>query len=297
LSLFSELPVRRLEIRFGKLSIVDFFDLNNYGTDSNFQFMNWTIDNNGVYDYAADTRGFTFSATLEYHDPHWAVRFAEGLMPKVANGIHLDADPSRARSENIEVELHGSVLGEREGTLRLLTFVNHANMGRYREAVDNFLAGLTPKPVITAHRLQSTTKYGFGVTFEQPLNVTGWEPSDAGAGMKANTNRMLTPKWTKLRSWGSVETERDGNETSTEPASRSVRTEFHETTNGTWHSLAMASYWGTDSSTTDVKTSWRPITLCTLGGESTLRSIFSTWITPATTETAALFSFPACGCI
>jgi high affinity Mn2+ porin len=169
-SLFSELPVRRLEIRFGKLSIVDFFDLNNYGTDSNFQFMNWTIDNNGAYDYAADTRGFTYSAMLEYHDLHWAVRFAEGLMPKVANGIHLDADLSRARSENIEVELHGSVLGEREGTLRLLTFANHANMGSYREAVDNFLAGLTPKPDIKAHRLQSTTKYGFGINFEQPLN-------------------------------------------------------------------------------------------------------------------------------
>jgi high affinity Mn2+ porin len=170
LSLFSELPTRRLEIRFGKLSIVDFFDLNNYGIDSNFQFMNWTIDNNGAYDYAADTRGFTFAAMMEYHDLHWAARFAEGLMPKVANGIHLDADLSRARSENIEVELHRSLLGEREGTLRLLTFVNHANMGSYREAVDNFLAGLTPKPDITAHRLQSTTKYGFGVNFEQPLN-------------------------------------------------------------------------------------------------------------------------------
>ena len=91
-SLFQELPERRLEIRFGKMSLADFFDVNTYGTDSNFQFMNWTVDNNGAYDYAADTRGFTFAAMFEYHDAHLLVRFAEALMPKVANGIHLDAD-------------------------------------------------------------------------------------------------------------------------------------------------------------------------------------------------------------
>jgi hypothetical protein len=169
-SLFSTLPVRRLELRFGKFSMVDFFDINTYGTDSTFQFMNWTVDNNGAYDYAADTRGFTFGAMLEYHDRRWAVRFAEGLMPKVANGIHLDADISRARAENIEFELHGTVLRRREGIVRFLSFANHANMGRYREAVDNFLAGMTPKPDITAHPLRTTIKYGFGVNIEQPLN-------------------------------------------------------------------------------------------------------------------------------
>lgn len=169
-SLFSKLPVRRLEFRFGKLSLADFFDLNTYGTDSNLQFMNWTVDNNGAYDYAADTRGFTFAVMLEYHDRHWVVRFGEALMPKVANGIHLDADLGRAHAENIEFELHGTVLPRHEGTIRLLNFVNHANMGSYREAIDNFLTGMTPKPEITAHPLQSAIKYGFGVNFEQPLN-------------------------------------------------------------------------------------------------------------------------------
>src|SRR6202140_1221481 len=169
-SLFSTLPERRLELRVGKFGIADFFDLNNYGSDSNFQFLNWTVDNNGAYDYAADTRGFTFAAMLEYHERRWAVRFAEALMPKVANGIHLDADMRRARAENIELEVHGRVLRHQEGIIRFLSFVNHANMGNYREAIDNFLAGITTKPDITAHPLQTTIKYGFGVNFEQPLN-------------------------------------------------------------------------------------------------------------------------------
>src|SRR6202008_4745700 len=49
LSLFKELPRRRLEIRFGKFSMVDFFDQNSVGSDTHFQFTNWTVDNNGAY--------------------------------------------------------------------------------------------------------------------------------------------------------------------------------------------------------------------------------------------------------
>jgi high affinity Mn2+ porin len=169
-SLFSKLPERRLELRVGKFGIADLFDLNNYGSDSNFQFMNWTVDNNGAYDYAADTRGYTFGAMLEYHDRHGSIRFAEALMPKVANGIHLDADLSRARAENIEVELRGSLMPHKKGILRLLSYVNHANMGSYRDAIDNYLAGLTAIPEITGHPLRTSIKYGFGANFEQPLN-------------------------------------------------------------------------------------------------------------------------------
>jgi len=171
-SLFKKLPARRLEIRFGKFSLADFFDVNTYGSDSNFQFMNWTLDNNGAYDYAADTRGYTYAAMVEYDDRHWALRFAEALMPKVANGLNLDADLARARSENVELELHRAFVPHRETVVRLLGYANHANMGIYNVAVADFLAGKTPKPEITAHPLQTTTKYGFGVNIEQPL--TDW---------------------------------------------------------------------------------------------------------------------------
>jgi hypothetical protein len=172
ISLFTQLPTRRIEIRFGKFSLADFFDVNTYGSDSNFQFLNWTLDNNGAYDYAADTRGFTYAVMLEYDDRHGALRFAEALMPKVANGLNLDADLGRAHSENVELELHHSFLPKRPAVVRLLGYANHANMGLYRVAIANFLGGQTTQPEITAHPLQTTTKYGFGVNLEQPL--TDW---------------------------------------------------------------------------------------------------------------------------
>jgi hypothetical protein len=166
-ALATSLPVRRLELRAGKFGTADFFDLNDSGSDSHSQFMNWTVDNNGAYDYAADTRGYTAGVIVEYHDRNWAFRFGEALMPKVANGPDLDWNLRRARAENYELEIHPRLVKDRVTTLRLLSFVNHANMGMYRQSIDDFLAGKTPRPEIRAHPLQTTVKYGFGVNLEQ----------------------------------------------------------------------------------------------------------------------------------
>lgn len=171
LSLADRLPARRLEIRMGKFGMVDFFDLNSVGSDSHLQFLNWTVDNNGGYDYAADTRGYTYGVLVEYWDHGWALRFAEGLMPKIANGIALDWRISRARAENAEIEFRGSLLPNREGAVRALAYRNHANMGSYREAIDSFLKGAEPVPQIEAHRRQGRVKYGFGINFEQEITA------------------------------------------------------------------------------------------------------------------------------
>jgi high affinity Mn2+ porin len=170
LSLAKTVPTRRLEIRVGKFGTVDFFDLNAVGSDSHLQFMNWTVDNNGAYDYAADTRGYTWGAVVEYHDPQRVIRFGEMLMPKVANGLALDWNLSRARAENIEFEWHPEI-GDRSGIMRLLAYVNHANMGDYREAVHRFVSGVDPVPTIENTRQQGRIKYGFGVNVEQPVTA------------------------------------------------------------------------------------------------------------------------------
>jgi len=91
-------------------------------------------------------------------------------MPKVANGINLDADITRARSENFELEVRGSLIAHRAGVVRLLSYLNHGNMGNYREAIAEYLAsGKTSPPNIISTRLQGRHKYGFGLNFEQGL--------------------------------------------------------------------------------------------------------------------------------
>jgi high affinity Mn2+ porin len=182
LSLFAELPRRRLEVRLGKFSTVDFFDQNSAGSDTHFQFTNWSVDNSGAYDYAADTRGYTVGLTLDYEDRNWGLRFAEALMPKVANGIDLVWKPWQAHAENFEYELRRGLIPRKEGVIRVLAFTNYANMGIYRDALAQFEKGLVPVPDITNHPWHITRKYGLGLNLEQNLaaNLTafgrfGWD--------------------------------------------------------------------------------------------------------------------------
>jgi high affinity Mn2+ porin len=168
LSLFDELPRRRLEIRFGKINLPDFFDVNSVGSDTHFQFANWTIDNNGAWDYAADTRGYTIGVVADYEDRNWGFRFAEALMPEVANGINLVWRPWQVHAENWEYELRRGIIPKKAGVVRLLAYTNYANMGIYR---DQIIAaeetGTTPN--IDDHPWHITRKYGFGINLEQNL--------------------------------------------------------------------------------------------------------------------------------
>jgi high affinity Mn2+ porin len=167
-SLFEELPRRRLELRFGKFSMPDFFDVNSVGSDTHFQFLNWTTDNNGAYDYAADTRGYTVGLTADFEDRNWGFRFAEALMPKIANGIDLVWKPWQAHAENFEYELRRGFIPKKAGVVRLLAYTNYANMGIYRnQIIEAAETGTTPD--ITNHPWHITRKYGFGVNLEQNL--------------------------------------------------------------------------------------------------------------------------------
>src|SRR6201987_6014244 len=128
LSLFEELPRRRLEVRFGKFSMPDFIDINSVGSDTHFQFINWTTDNNGAWDYAADTRGYTGGLTVDYEDRNWGFRFGEALMPKVANGTDLVWKVWQEHAENYEYELRRGFIPKKAGVVRLLAYTNYANM-------------------------------------------------------------------------------------------------------------------------------------------------------------------------
>lgn len=182
-SLSPELPARRLDLRLGRMSLPDVFDLNGPASDSHLQFMNWTADNDGAYDYAADTRGYTYAGVAEYDDVNWSARYAFALMPTVANGIDLDWNLRRARGDNYELEYRKlpltRILAARGhpdlvGAVRLTGYVNHGDMGVYRAANRAALlqraAGLAnATPDVTAHPAGTAVKYGLGLNFEQQL--------------------------------------------------------------------------------------------------------------------------------
>ncbi|MFC6644361.1 carbohydrate porin [Granulicella cerasi] len=177
-SLATQTPVRRIELRVGRMSMPDAFDNNSVGTDSHLQFLNWTADNNGAWDYAADTRGYSYAVVAEYTDHDWQARYAIALMPTIANGIDLDWSLRRASGQNYEVDWNnGPVshwLKDKKGAVRVMGFTNHADMGLYRNAnraalQARALGDASATPDITAHPRQITVKYGFGANVEQEL--------------------------------------------------------------------------------------------------------------------------------
>jgi high affinity Mn2+ porin len=177
-SLANRVPERRLDLRAGKLSLPDVIDQNAPGSDSHLQFLNWTVDNNGAWDYAADTRGYTYAFIAEYDDKLWSARYAIALMPTVANGVDLQWNLRRASGQNAELEYRKTPYAfldpKRKGTVRLLGYVNHANMGDYRQANDQALLArvegdTTAIPAISQHPPKVTIKYGVGLNFEQEL--------------------------------------------------------------------------------------------------------------------------------
>jgi high affinity Mn2+ porin len=153
----------RTTLTVGKFSLVDLFDGNAYSHDARTQFMNWSLMDNGAWDFAADTRGYTEGVALELYRNHWAWRMASVMVPKYANGMQMDTQIAQARSENFEVERRHALHG-RPGAVRLMTYVNHAHMGSYRETIDTPAFGMD----ITKSRAYRA-KYGAGINLEQEI--------------------------------------------------------------------------------------------------------------------------------
>jgi len=168
----------------GKFSLNDFFDNNRYAHDPRTQFLNWSMMDNGAWDYAADTRGYTWGFVVGYQTERWAVRFAPALVPTSANSLDMDLNIAQARGDNLEGEVLYAI-GERPGVARLLAYANHAHMGSYAETLANPAYAMD----ITQTR-QYRTKYGLGLNMEQEITP------ELGAMLRIGWNDGKTESWT-----------------------------------------------------------------------------------------------------
>ncbi len=166
------LPARRIVLTGGVLAAADIFDTNRYANNTRTQFLNWSFINNTAWDFAADTRGYTRGGAIEWIGEGWAARLGAFQMPAVANGLDLDDDLLHSHGDQLEVEVHPTLLADRPGILRGMAYQNHARMGDYGDALA--LAARTGGPPdITRTRRQNARKYGFLLNVEQPLTRDG----------------------------------------------------------------------------------------------------------------------------
>ena len=174
---------RRLVLAFGNLSVLDFFDHNSVVGDPRRQFFNIAFLSHAAFDFAADSRGYSWGALFELHWDDWAVRAGRFTPPKQPNQLELDFRFYKYYADQIELE-HAHRIAGQPGVVRLLGYRNHENMGGFVDAVTAFQndpeknAAACGNPnygsqnpgapdVCWARRPRS--KVGLGVNFEQQL--------------------------------------------------------------------------------------------------------------------------------
>lgn len=158
---------RRTVLTVGNMAVLDIFDDNRYNHDPRTQFMNWSLMTQGAFDYAADARGYSWGAVLEWFHDDWEVRFGRFIQPKEPNGQPLDYRIFKHYGDQLEVA-HAHTVAGQPGKLRALVFRNHAVMTRYGDAL-NLAAQTGEVPSLNAARYGAKSKHGFGINLEQAL--------------------------------------------------------------------------------------------------------------------------------
>ncbi|MBN8850912.1 MAG: carbohydrate porin [Sphingobacteriales bacterium 50-39] len=159
----------RLTLTAGKFCLGDFFDNSNVSHDPRSDFMNWSLMNNGAYDYAANTRGYTYGFVAEYIKPTWTLRLGTALEPTYSNGPDLDLHYTHTNSENLEWEKRYT-LHKHKGTLRLLAYYNVNKAPRYADIIDAKLRGTDTSMDVIYGKAYGGKKYGLGINTEQELS-------------------------------------------------------------------------------------------------------------------------------
>jgi high affinity Mn2+ porin len=175
--------VDRITVTLGKFAATDFFDNNAYSHDPRTQFLNWSLMNNGAWDYPANVRGYTYGGVLELNTKDRALRYGVWGEPKEANGQDIEPRFLRANGHALEWEERYKI-DDRPGKLRLLGYLNNAHMGNYRVTLRHD----DVPPDITNSRA-FRVKYGFGLNLEQEL------AEDLGAFLRLGWNDGHTESW------------------------------------------------------------------------------------------------------
>ena len=165
--LAGSVSANRLVVTLGNMAVTDVFGTNTYAGDARTQFLNWSFLTYGAYDYAADLRGYTWGAAVEYYSGDWTLRAGRFMQPRQSNGRRLNQHLLESYGDQVEVERRYENNGQ-PGKLQMLVYRNVASMAKFSEALALAQAtGTTPD--ITAVR-RSQAKLGVGIGAEQALS-------------------------------------------------------------------------------------------------------------------------------
>jgi high affinity Mn2+ porin len=156
----------RLSFTIGKYAVIDVFDDNKYAHDQRNGFMNWTVNDMGSFDYAADSWGYTYGATTEWKQDWWTARAGIFQLSLTPNSEQIEPVLFRQFQPVVEFEERHNIW-DQPGKLKFLFYANDGIMGSFNQAVqEGFATGTTPD--ISSVRARRV-KVGGGVNLEQQI--------------------------------------------------------------------------------------------------------------------------------
>lgn len=155
--------ISRITLTLGEISVLDIFDQNSYAGDVTKQFLNWALVGNEAWDYPANSLGYITGFAAELNQPNWTARYGFFQIPRVQNGMALDPAYLDAWAMVTEFERRFTARGH-PGAVRLLAYLNRADMGSYGEALDS---PVRPADIIDTREYR--LKYGFCLNGEYEI--------------------------------------------------------------------------------------------------------------------------------
>lgn len=158
----------RLVLSWGKVSSLDFFDMNEYSHDPRVHFMNFSVFSMGAYGYAADSKGFTYGLVGEWYQDDWIIKGGRLAAPTSPNILNIDYTLTKDYVDQVEVT-HKHKLSNQPGALRAVAFVQHAYMSTYQDAMV-YAQQYGGAPSIFNTR-KMNTMFGYGFNAEQAIKT------------------------------------------------------------------------------------------------------------------------------
>jgi high affinity Mn2+ porin len=143
-------PSKRIQITIGKFSLTDIFDANHYSHDPRTRFLNWSLMNAGAYDFASNTKGYTYGIVIEHINPQFSHRFGVGVEPQFSNGpittktstgkfplldMELAISDHQGYGFQYEIEQRFKQKTGKNTIIRFLSFLNLTQSAKYADAM------------------------------------------------------------------------------------------------------------------------------------------------------------------
>jgi high affinity Mn2+ porin len=195
----------RLVLTVGKYYPMDIFDTNKYANNPRTDFLNWSVINNGAFDFASDAWSTSYGAAAEWYQGDWTLRgglFDMSQTPADVGGdsaLGYGLDPTFRQFQLMgELEYRYS-LWKQPGAIKLTGFLIRGDMGNYDDAIAFSQAtGLDVSDALAAVRTYQS-RPGLLLNLQQQVTETvglfaraGWADGEVEAWDNTDIDRTVS---------------------------------------------------------------------------------------------------------